>query len=78
VLGAGLLIACLTGLGSWLAGYPFLTSTFGHPVLPVLGELPLASAALFDLGVYLAVVGATVLSLSGIGRLARGGRPWSS
>jgi multicomponent K+:H+ antiporter subunit A len=41
-------------------------------VLPVLGELPLATAALFDLGVYLAVVGATVLSLTGIGRLARG------
>jgi multicomponent K+:H+ antiporter subunit A len=71
ILGAGLLIACLTGLGSWLYGYPFLTSTFGHPVLPVVGELPLASAALFDLGVYLAVVGATVLALVGIGRLAQ-------
>jgi multicomponent K+:H+ antiporter subunit A len=72
VLGAGLLIACLTGLGSWVFGYPFLTSSFGHPVLPVTGELPLASAALFDLGVYLAVVGATVLALTGIGRLAKG------
>jgi len=72
VLGAGLLIACLTGLGSWVLGYPFLTSSFGHPVLPVLGELPLASAALFDLGVYLAVVGATVLALTGLGRLAKG------
>jgi multicomponent K+:H+ antiporter subunit A len=36
------------------------------------GELPLASAAAFDLGVYLSVVGATVLALAGIGRLARG------
>ncbi|MFM1991680.1 MAG: hypothetical protein RJA99_4637 [Pseudomonadota bacterium] len=71
VLGAGLLIACLTGLGSWLFGYPFLTSTFGHPVLPLVGELPLASAAAFDLGVFLAVVGATVLALAGIGRLSR-------
>jgi multicomponent K+:H+ antiporter subunit A len=72
LLGLALLVATLTGLGSWAFGYPFLTSTFGHPVLPVLGELPLATAALFDLGVYLAVVGATVLALAGIGRLSRG------
>ena len=51
--------------------YPFLTSTFGHPVLPWVGELPLASAAAFDFGVFLVVVGATVLALTGIGRLAR-------
>nr|HMS79825.1 proton-conducting transporter membrane subunit [Burkholderiaceae bacterium] len=73
VLGASLLIACATGLGSWLLGYPFLTSTFAHPVLPIVGELPIASAAAFDLGVYLAVVGATVLALTGVGRLARTG-----
>jgi multicomponent K+:H+ antiporter subunit A len=71
-IGLGLLVACLTGLGSWLLGYPFLTSSFIHPHLPILGELPLASAAAFDLGVYLSVVGATVLALAGIGRLARG------
>ena len=70
-LGAGLLIACLTGLGAWLFGYPFLTSTFGHPIVPWVGELPLASAAAFDFGVFLVVVGATVLALTGIGRLAR-------
>ena len=70
-IGAGLLLAALTGLGSWLVGYPFLTSSFGHPVLPVLGELPIASAAAFDLGVYLAVVGATLLALTDLARLAR-------
>jgi multicomponent K+:H+ antiporter subunit A len=72
-LGLSLLVACAAGLGSWLLGYPFLTSTFAHPVLPLVGEVPLASAAVFDLGVYLAVVGATVLALSGVGRLARTG-----
>jgi multicomponent K+:H+ antiporter subunit A len=35
---------------------PFLTSAHGHPTVPVLGELPLATAALFDLGVYITVV----------------------
>jgi multicomponent K+:H+ antiporter subunit A len=33
-------------------------------VVPILGELPLATAALFDLGVYITVVGATMLMLS--------------
>jgi multicomponent K+:H+ antiporter subunit A len=32
-------------------------------VLPVIGGLPLGSAIAFDLGVYLAVVGATMLIL---------------
>jgi multicomponent K+:H+ antiporter subunit A len=72
MLGAGLGISVLAGVGSWAFGYPFLTSAFGHPIVPVLGELPLATAAIFDLGVYLAVVGATVLALSGIAGLATG------
>ena len=71
VSGAGLLIAGATGIGSFFFGAPFLTSTHGHPHLPVIGEVPLASAALFDLGVFLAVVGAMVLALttlSGVNR----------
>ena len=59
---AGLLIAALTGVGSMALGYPFLTSASLHPVLPVLGEIPLASAALFDLGVFITVVAATMLA----------------
>jgi multicomponent K+:H+ antiporter subunit A len=70
VIGAGLLVACATGLGSAWFGHPFLTSTFAHPVLPIIGELPLASAALFDLGVFLAVVGAALLALLVPGLLA--------
>ena len=35
------------------------------------GELPLASAALFDLGVYLVVVGATLLTISVLGTVSR-------
>jgi multicomponent K+:H+ antiporter subunit A len=63
-VGAGLGIAGLTGVGAFVFGYPFLTSAHGHPTVPLLGELPLASAALFDLGVYVTVVGATMLMLS--------------
>jgi multicomponent K+:H+ antiporter subunit A len=39
--------------------------------VPVLGELPLASAALFDLGVYLVVVGATLLTIAVLGTVTR-------
>ncbi|WEK39700.1 MAG: monovalent cation/H+ antiporter subunit A [Candidatus Brevundimonas colombiensis] len=62
-IGAGLVIAALSGVGSWLFGYPFLTSWFQYADLPILGRVPLASAVLFDLGVVVLVVGATVLTL---------------
>jgi multicomponent K+:H+ antiporter subunit A len=68
VAGAGLLVACATGIAATLgAGLPFLTSAHGHVVWPILGEVPLASAMLFDLGVYLTVVGATMLVLVRLG-----------
>jgi multicomponent K+:H+ antiporter subunit A len=70
-VGAGLGIAALTGIGAFFLGYPFLTSAYGHPIVPVLGELPLATAALFDLGVYITVVGATMLMLSVLGSVSR-------
>ena len=67
VTGIGLLIATTTGLASWIFGYPFLTSTFSHIHWPVIGEFELASAMAFDLGVYLVVVGATLLILVYLG-----------
>ena len=70
-IGAGLGIAGLTGIGAFVWSRPFLTSAHGHPHVPVLGELPLASAALFDLGVYLTVVGATLLTVSVLGNASR-------
>ncbi len=77
----GLLIALLTGLGSWLFGRPFLTSAFGHWSLPLVGEVELASATAFDLGVYLVVVGATLLILINLGLFksstqSQGKKPW--
>jgi len=71
IAGLGVLTAGLTGLGSWLFGYPFLTSAFDHFHLPFIGEFELATAMLFDLGVYLAVVGATLLILSNIGHVSQ-------
>ena len=68
LIGAGVFIAGLTGVASWLFGKPFLTSAHGHPHLPVIGDLPLASAMAFDLGVFLTVVGVVMLVLSSLGR----------
>jgi len=75
-IGIGLGIAVLTGLGAFVFDRPFLTSAFGYPVLPLLGELALATAALFDLGVYITVVSATLLTLSVLGNASKeGARP---
>jgi len=69
VIALGLLFAVITGAGSLAFGYPFLTSTFGYITWPVVGKFELASALVFDLGVYLAVVGATLLMLVSVGRI---------
>lgn len=73
-IGTGLATAGATGIGAFLWGRPFLTSAHGHPHVPLLGELPLASAALFDLGVYCTVVGATLLTISVLGGASVEGR----
>jgi len=70
-IAAGLVMALLTGAGSWIFGRPFLTSAFGHFDWPVVGEFELATAMAFDLGVYLVVVGATLLILVNLGLVHR-------
>jgi multicomponent K+:H+ antiporter subunit A len=69
VTAAGLAIAGATGFGAWVFGKPFLSSAHGHLDLPLLGDLHWASAALFDLGVFLVVVGVMMLVLQGLARV---------
>lgn len=71
IIGSGVLVAGFTGLGSFVFGSAFLTSAFGHPIIPFIGEVPLASAASFDLGVFLTVVGATMLTISALSGASR-------
>jgi len=70
-VGWGLLAAGLTGIGSWLVGFPFLTSTFKYFSVPLIGAVPIASAMFFDLGVFLCVIGGTMLALTSIGKLSQ-------
>lgn len=62
----GLLSAAIAGIGACLASYPFLTALAVHPHLPFIGEVHVSSVLLFDLGVYMLVIGATVLMLIAI------------
>ncbi|WP_415890325.1 monovalent cation/H+ antiporter subunit A [Neptuniibacter sp. SY11_33] len=69
LIGSGLLIAFMTGVGSFIFDRPFLTSWFDYFKWPWVGKFELASAMLFDLGVYLTVVGATMMILANLGKL---------
>lgn len=66
-IGIGLTIAGLTGIAAWFWSRPFLTSAHIYVSPPIIGEMHLASAALFDVGVYVTVVGATMLMISILG-----------
>ena len=74
MIGAGVLIAAATGVAAMVLDQPFLTSTFGHFHLPLVGEFELASAMAFDTGVFLTVVGAVMLALANLSRMGR----WTS
>ncbi|WP_337842813.1 hydrogen gas-evolving membrane-bound hydrogenase subunit E, partial [Rheinheimera sp.] len=75
LIATGVLIAAATGAMSWLFDRPFLTSWFDYFELPLIGEIELASAMAFDLGVYLTVVGATLMILANLGKMTTSHRP---
>ena len=63
---AGVIIAVLTGTASLLFNVPFLSQTFTYVYLPLLGKTELASAVIFDLGVYMTVLGTTMTIITSI------------
>ncbi len=67
-MGLGLLLATGTGLAAWAFGRPFLTTYFSYAELPLVGTVPVASALIFDIGVFALVVGATMLTLIALAR----------
>ncbi|MBA6253669.1 MULTISPECIES: monovalent cation/H+ antiporter subunit A [unclassified Colwellia] len=72
IIASGIAIATLTGVGSWFFGRPFMTTWFDYFDIPIIGKIELASALIFDLGVYITVVGATLMILASLGQLANG------
>ncbi len=57
----GLLLATGSGGAAWLAGQPFMAGLWLSAALPA--ELKLGTVLLFDVGVYLVVLGAAALVL---------------
>lgn len=66
-IASGLLVATGTGLGALMFGYPFLTTHTAHLNIPLIGELHVASALFYDIGVFTLVVGSTLLILTALG-----------
>lgn len=56
ISGCGLFLSCMAGFVSVLARVPFMTGLWIYPQVFGL-EIPLSTVMLFDLGVYLVVVG---------------------
>jgi multicomponent Na+:H+ antiporter subunit B len=60
VIGVGMATVILSGVAGLIVGRPFLTGLWGITV-PVVGKL--STVLLFDVGVFLVVVGTTSLAL---------------
>ena len=67
-LGAGLVTAISAGSLGWLRGGVFLESRTWKAVIPVMGTMKISTALLFEIGVYLVVVGVTMSILRALGR----------
>ncbi|MGU3391268.1 monovalent cation/H+ antiporter subunit A [Sphingomonas sp. M1A8_2b] len=71
LIAIGVVLAAATGLGSLVFGAPFLSSSFGYVHLPLVGEIELATATLFDTGVACVVVGAVMMALAQLSHVAQ-------
>ena len=70
LMGAGLSIAALTAIVPLFLGLGFLESGYVEIDVPVVGKVKLVSAVLFDLGVYLLVIGMALRLVVGLGEAA--------
>lgn len=61
LIGIGLAVASASGIIALLRGEPFLSSQWVFLSLPILGDVKLSSPLLFDIGVYLVVVGVVLM-----------------
>lgn len=61
MIGAGLLLAAVSGVAALFVGDPFLTGLWLDLHIPGIGEVPLSTVLLFDVGVFLVVLGVTML-----------------
>ncbi|WP_368498273.1 Na+/H+ antiporter subunit A [Herbiconiux sp. A18JL235] len=67
LLGVGMLLATGTAIGSLFLGADVLTSAYFSTELPVLGYVSFGTSTIFDIGVYLVVVGVILDILRALG-----------
>jgi len=67
VTATGLILALGTAAYPMFNNKPFFTHYFDYYTLPLIGKTSLLTAALFDLGVFLVVVGVTMTIIQTIG-----------
>ena len=70
IMGAGLVVAIVSGLAGMAVGRPFLTGLWDKTQLPVIGKL--GTPLFFDVGVYLTVLGVTCLIVFSLGEDSEG------
>jgi multicomponent Na+:H+ antiporter subunit A len=73
LIATGMLLAIGTGVVALVAGNQFLETAIVHVDLPQIGDVKLVSAAIFDLGVYLLVIGVVIIVLSNLASRTHGG-----
>jgi multicomponent Na+:H+ antiporter subunit B len=66
LIGAGLLLAAGSGIAGLLAGKPFLTGFWGEVAVTGRSELAFGTPIVFDIGVYLVIVGSTLLIITAL------------
>jgi len=62
-MAVGLLLAGGAAMSSWFAMKPFLTALALDIALPIIGTIHVSTVLIFDIGVYMLVIGGTVLIL---------------
>lgn len=67
ILGAGLVISAIAAVWPMFLGRPPLSSDYATVVLPLIGEIAIPSALIFDAGVYMIVVGLIMHILNSMG-----------
>ena len=67
LMGIGLLISTLTALAPLVLGLGFLESGYVEFDVPLIGKVKLVSAVLFDIGVYLLVIGMSLALVRALG-----------
>lgn len=73
ILGVGLVLAAGTALAPVVIGEPVLEGGEAHWDVPVLGDVPLFSSTLFDVGVYVIVIGLVLMVFEAFGDDPDGG-----